>query len=146
MDPISAFSFAVNVITLLDITVKTGKTLHDLYNSTSGFNKETEELSQATSRLKSALDSLDAAQGQLVTAPSTAIDNSTAMAAKWCGETVQTIQRILEECRVKHKSSARGAVKSLFRSSKHRPKLVELQETLEQATNQLRTSLAIATR
>jgi hypothetical protein len=147
MDPISAFSLAVNVVTMVDIAVKTGKTLRELYKSTSGFTKQTQELIQATSQFEKTLAALDAAQNQLATAQSPAIDDATAMAAKRCGQTIQAIKAILDQCRVGKPSSARGAVKGWFQSSiKHRPKLEELQATLELATSQLRTSLAIATR
>jgi hypothetical protein len=49
MDTVSAFSLAVNIIDMVDMAVKTGKELHELYSSTSGFTKENEALTQATS-------------------------------------------------------------------------------------------------
>jgi hypothetical protein len=147
MDPITTFSLAVNVFTMADIAVKTGKTLRELYKSTSGFTKQTEELNRARSQFEKALASLNAAQNQLDTAKGSEIDNTTAMAAKRCGQTIQAIKAILDQCKVSKPSSARGVIKGWFQSSiKHGSKLDELQATLESAISQLRTSLAMATR
>lgn len=147
MDPISALSLAVNVVAMVDTAVKTGKTLRDLYKSTSGFTKQTQELIQAMSQFEKALTVLDGAQNQLATVQSPGTDNATATAAKQCGQTIQAIKAILDQCRVAKPSSARAVVKGWFQSTiKHRSKIEALQSNLESATGQLRTSLAIATR
>jgi len=147
MDPISAFSLAANVVGVVDVAVKTSKTLHELYKSTSGFTKETEELIWATSRFEKALECLDSAQSQLATAQSPGSHDTTAAAAKKCSETIQAVKAILDQCRSGRSSSARAALKGWFRYSiTHRGKLEELQAALESATRELKTSLAIATR
>src|SRR4051794_12201423 len=99
MDPITAFSLAVNVITTVDVAVKTGKTLRELYESTSGFTRETEELIQATGQLEKALAGLDSAQSQLTAAQSPGVDDTTATAARQCSEAMRAIKAILEQCR-----------------------------------------------
>ncbi|KAK1758915.1 hypothetical protein QBC47DRAFT_314808 [Echria macrotheca] len=147
MDPISAFSLAVNVITVVEVAVKTGKTLHELYKSTSGFTKETQELIQATGQFEKALASLDSAQNQLAAAQDPGIADATATASKQCGEAMQAIKAILKQCRCGKPSSTRDALKTWLKTNvKHRAKLEELQANLESATRQLKISLAIATR
>jgi hypothetical protein len=70
-----------------------------------------------------------------------------AKAARQCGEAVQAIKVTLAQCRVDKPSSVRGAVKGWLKARvKHKRNLEELQATLESATSQLRTSLAIATK
>lgn len=133
MDPISAFSLAVNVLSTVDIAVKTGKTLWDLYKSTSGFTKQTDKLLLAMSQF-------DAALGQL------ANPRLDASASERCSATIKEIRAMLDLCKARKPSSVASALQAKAQYTKHKSELQDLQKELESATGQLRTALAITTK
>ncbi|KAK4675962.1 hypothetical protein QC764_507830 [Podospora pseudoanserina] len=135
MDPISAFSLAVNVLSTVDIAVKTGKTLWDLYKSTSGFTKQTDKLLLAMSQF-------DAALGQLA---NPRLDASARLASERCSATIKEIRAMLDLCKARKPSSVASALQAKAQYTKHKSELQDLQKELESATGQLRTALAITT-
>lgn len=58
MDPISAFSTAVKILTVADLVIKVDRTIHELYESSSGFTKQTQTLRDGTAELEQALAAL----------------------------------------------------------------------------------------
>lgn len=145
MDPMSALSLACNVITIADAAVTTGRTLWGLYNSTSGFTEETEQVVLVVSQFEKALEALRPARNQLATSASP--DLNIGNAVQQCDEIIQAIAAILDQCRVKRTASARAVMKAWFRSNvKHKAALEKLQTDLQSATNQLQMWLAITTR
>jgi len=143
MDPISAFSLAVNILTTVDMAIKTGATLRELYESTSGFTKETDGLVETTKQYSKSLSALEDAQLQLTSIN----DPAMTAAAQNCRRAIDAIQAILAKCKVPKKSSFRATTRTFFRLKvRYKGQLDEQQEALESATEQLRTALAVATR
>ncbi|KAK0671548.1 hypothetical protein QBC41DRAFT_54841 [Cercophora samala] len=138
MDPISAFSLTVNVLSTVDIAVRTGKTLWELYKSTSGFTKQTDDL-------RAAIGQFDAALGELST-PALGLNTSTNAAAQQCSQTIRDIRAIIDSCKARKQSSVISAVKAKLEATKQKSKLQNLQEQLERMSTQLRFLLAIATK
>ncbi|KAK0706301.1 hypothetical protein B0T26DRAFT_680004 [Lasiosphaeria miniovina] len=110
MDPISTFSLAVNVLTLVDMAVRTGKTLSELYKSTSGFTRVSQELIQATDQFEKALAGLNSVNPQPATAQISGTDEATA--AKQCRDTIQALKTLIDQSRAAKQSSVRTAMKS----------------------------------
>ncbi|KAK0627911.1 hypothetical protein B0T14DRAFT_146331 [Immersiella caudata] len=147
MDPVSALSLAVNVITVVDTAVKAGKAIYDLYESTSGFSKQTQHLIDAIAGLDNALATLDDAQTKISLPTSPATDRSTSVAVEKCRQTMREINAILDRCRVSKRRSVVQATRGWFRSNlKYGARLAELLAELESAERQLRVSLEIAAR
>jgi hypothetical protein len=145
MDPLSALSVACNILAIADAAVGTGKTIWELYNSTTGFTKETTRLIQATDQLQDALKALGPARTSL--AASHPHDSNTDAAIKQCDKIILSIKAIVDECKVKEKGSTRSTTKAWFQSKvKHRSKLEDLQADLQIANDQLGMALAVATR
>lgn len=145
MDPVNAFSLAVNVFTMVDIAVKTGKTLWELYKSSSGLTKQAEDLGKATTDFETALAALNDAQAQFVSLHSTDIDKETVRATEKCVEAAHAIKMVLDDCKTS-KQSMLAAMKALFRFKAKKNKLEELQAALERAKDALQMALAMATR
>jgi Tfp pilus tip-associated adhesin PilY1 len=145
MEPMTALSVACNVLTIVDAAVNSSKTLWELYNSASGFTKETHRLVETTKQLQESLQSLNSARGQLVASQSP--NSHIFAAAKQCDEISQAITAILAKCKVKEKSSISSAAKAWLKSKvKHRAELEDNYSKLQSASDGLRTALAIATR
>ncbi|KAF2742491.1 hypothetical protein M011DRAFT_481660 [Sporormia fimetaria CBS 119925] len=145
MEPLSALSVACNIITLIDASVKSFKAIYDLYNSATGFSKESEALIQQTDLLKDTIAQLRQAGTQL-----TAISPAGAgvqEATKYCDQVVQDLSALLAECRVEKAKSKRAILKAWTRTNiKHKSNLEDLQSRLRASTDQLKLSLAMATR
>jgi uncharacterized protein YoxC len=145
MEPLSALSVACNIITITDTAVKTAKTLHELYNSTSGFSSKNENLVKETDHLKQAIEQLRQAGSQLTA--SQPHDANITRATDHCDQVVKSITAILDECRVKKPKSTRSVMKAWGKLHlKHSSNLLDLQTSLQSATDQLNISLVIATR
>jgi len=140
MDPITAFSLAVNVVTVIESTIKAGKTLWELYQSSSGFTKETEDLLQATDQWNSILTDCSQALGGLQAAP------SAETAAQDCRRLIQAIEDVLKTLKVQKRSSITASAKSYFQANRQRRALETLETRLQRTMENLRTSLAIATK
>ncbi|KAK4182585.1 hypothetical protein QBC35DRAFT_395679 [Podospora australis] len=148
MDPISGFSLAVNVLTVVDMAVNAGKTVHELYKSTSGFTKKTESLLTSSAQLNAALAALDdLTNKQPSPAPKSGVDNVVTLAVQDCRQKLQELEAIIGKCKVGKQRSFIGASKALFKSNvKYESRLVELQAELELTERHLTIALAIGTR
>ncbi|KAK3374600.1 hypothetical protein B0H63DRAFT_525901 [Podospora didyma] len=66
--------------------------------------------------------------------------------AQECTDVIKCIREILEECKLRKKSSIHAAGSALFTAAKHKSDLQKLQDRLESKSGQLRTAMAAATR
>ncbi|KAK3686126.1 hypothetical protein B0T22DRAFT_518624 [Podospora appendiculata] len=118
MDPISALSLFANIAQTVEVAIKTGRTLVDLYKSSSGFTKESQPLLAATSALKESIAMLQNANGQLV-APS--------------------ISGASQE-----EGVSLAAASAMVQSSRHMSKISQLQKEMEASSEGLKMAMSVA--
>lgn len=151
MDPISAFSLFCNVVQTVEVAVKTGQTLVELYNSSTGFPKDSETLLIATGSLKDSIGILKDAQIQLHppslgTSSTTPAGIQVASVAAECAASVDKIEALLDKCKVKKKASILAAGSAMFRAKRYKSELTELQKGMEASRESLKMAIAVATR
>ncbi|KAK1772120.1 hypothetical protein QBC33DRAFT_520331 [Phialemonium atrogriseum] len=145
MDPVTAFSLAVNILTVLDVAIKSGKTVKELYDSTNGFTKETQALEDATRDLNKTVEVLDDAKVRLDAAAKTADEQVSLIGGK-CGIVSNQIQAFLNVCKVTKQKSTSAAIKGFLKGRKHQGELARLEKELKERAGQLETAIAVATR
>ncbi|KAK3328565.1 hypothetical protein B0T19DRAFT_424926 [Cercophora scortea] len=150
MDPISALSLFANIAQTVEVAIKTGQTLVDLYKSSSGFTKETQPLLTATSTLKDSIAALQDANGQLVAPSSSAVSHSSGWThalkvAAGCNNSIQKIEALLDKCKVKKKGSVLAAASAMVQSSRHMSKIAQLQKEMEASSEGLKMAISVAT-
>ena len=145
MDPVTAFSLAVNILTVLDVAIKSGKAVKELYDSTNGFTKETQALEDATRDLNKTVKVLDDAKVRLDAAAKTADEQVSLIGGK-CGIVSNQIQALLNVCKVTKQKSTSAAIKGFLKGRKHQGELARLEKELKERAGQLETAIAVATR
>jgi NADH dehydrogenase/NADH:ubiquinone oxidoreductase subunit G len=143
MDPVTAFGLACNVLTVLDLAVAAGKELKDLYDSSSGYTKATQPLLEATKHLTDTVQVLKDAEEQFGSAGSR---DQLRGVAKECALAAESLNAIVEKCKVRKRQSVLSAAVALGRSAKSKSEIVRLQQAFEAAVDRLRMSMEAATR
>ena len=150
MDPLSAFSLFCNIVQTVEVAVKTGQTLVELYNSSTGFPRDTQTLLSTTGSLKESVGILKNAQIQLQplssqTSSPTPSGIQVASVAAQCAASVVKIEALLDKCKVKKKASLLAAAHAMFRAKRYKSELTELQKEMEASRESLKMAVAVAT-
>ncbi|KAI2617243.1 hypothetical protein GGS26DRAFT_412813 [Hypomontagnella submonticulosa] len=143
MDPFTAFGVACNVITVVDAAVKCGRTIAELYNSTSGYTKETEGLLKAAGDWEAIDRDMRTAQAQI---PETESYHKMHEAVTDCVKASQRINEILASCRAGNGSSLRSAMKGFLKSAVKKSEIYQLRDQLEQSASRMTSLVAATTR
>jgi hypothetical protein len=144
MDPITSFSVFCNILTVVDVGVRTGRKLKELYDSPGGFTRESALLQRETENLRKTAAELAKCQSQLSPNPHQPL---LIKVANECVNVSSKIQALLEECKVDPKSTRTAAViKSWMRSERKKGELYRLQEELQSSAEGLKTAMAAASR
>lgn len=143
MDPLAAFSLFCNIITTVEVAVKTGRELKQLYESPSGLTGDKEQLQKSTSQLRKIATELNSTRRRL---PTDSQQHPIFVEiAKECADVTDKIDAILSECQVGGRGPRRIAVvKAWVRSRKKQPELERLLAELQSTTQRLQTSIAAA--
>ncbi|KAK0612560.1 hypothetical protein B0T17DRAFT_511741 [Bombardia bombarda] len=143
MDPLSAYSLFCNIVTTVDAAVKIGKSLKELYDSSNGFERESERLRAATDHLDTIVKTLASSQVPLSSAP------HLNRVVTECVDVTAKIQAILDKCRVPVQSKPRlravAVVKAWAKSQSSMGELQTLQADLQASSDRLRDAMAVAT-
>lgn len=102
MDPLTAFGLACNILNVVDAAVKCGKTIAELYDSSSGYTHEMEDLQKALSDLEAIEHDLKSSQSQI---PATESGERMQHAAADCARIAHRINEILVSCGAQRPSS-----------------------------------------
>lgn len=142
MDPLTAFGLACNILTVVDAAVKCGKTIAELYDSTSGYTRETEDLRKAFGDLEAIERDLKASQSQI---PPTGSRERMQDAAADCARIAHRINEILVSCAAQRPGSLRSVIKGYLRSAVKKSEILRLRDELDTASTKLALLVATAT-
>ncbi|KAI1390577.1 uncharacterized protein F4822DRAFT_393615 [Hypoxylon trugodes] len=143
MDPFTAFGIACNVITVVDAAIKCGKTIMELYDSTSGYTRETEALLNALGDWEAINNEMEAAESQL---RQTDTHKSLQEATANCAKISRQMKDIVISCVPNTRKSFRSAMKGMINTKANKQKVTQLREQLEQSGSRVTYLVAAATR
>lgn len=143
MDPLTAFSLACNVITVVDTAVKCGKTVVELYDSTDGYTRDSKAVLKALGDWETIETDLETAEAQV---PRTPLHKSLHEAAVDCLRISRQIKDILVSCRAYPSGSWISATKGMLKVTVKKSKISQLSNQLEQSALRVTSLVAAATR
>lgn len=139
MDPISSLSLACNVLDMVDRALKYGKTIHEIYSSTSGHTEQLKNLDDAVQSIAAVANEIEANGGKLT---ETKTDFRMREVAQQCNAVCQAIREFLTKCKAKD-GSLLSAVAARLRLTFEKSDLERLQAKLEESSQSL-NSLIVA--
>ncbi|PMD35021.1 hypothetical protein L207DRAFT_638482 [Hyaloscypha variabilis F] len=142
MDPLTALSVACNVIDLVSTAISCGLAVRDIYKSVDGRTRANAALEKEVDGMKAVVVLLREKNSKIKVFTD---DDDIQKKVSLCTEAAEQLHRVLEDCRDKSKT-VRGAIKALFLSSVNSDKIDDLQKHLVACKDDLRLSIAIATR
>jgi len=143
MDPLTAFSFTCNVITAVDAAVKCGRTIAELYDSTSGYTRETGSLLKVLRDWDVVERDLNEA---IIQIPRSESHRKVQEAAANCAQAARQMHTILTACQAGRKGSLKAAVKGFFKTLVTKSEVARLRSQLDQSANRLSLHVASVTR
>src|SRR5271154_4492512 len=103
MDPISALSLACNVLELIQLAIKTGAIMKQIYESPEGLRKKHESLLEQSKTLETVVGGLEDVQSQISQTQSP-LDTRMQEIAADCALVNAAIKKVLDKCKPKDKS------------------------------------------
>jgi hypothetical protein len=143
MDPISALSFAVNILDLVDKAIKGVKTVIEVYNSANGLNDLHETLDHGANNLKDVVQYLQDRQTQ------TQYDKSEDIIrqiSKTILSQCHELRSLLDECRRKKAGSLASATLTTFKMWRKSQKIEEIQQRIVSSRAELFNWIVLSTR
>ncbi|KAH6981754.1 hypothetical protein BKA56DRAFT_672555 [Ilyonectria sp. MPI-CAGE-AT-0026] len=142
MDPLTTFGLVCNLLTVVDAAVKCGKTIVELYESTSGYTRETEGLRKASRDLKAIERDLKASQSQV---PPTGSGERMQDAAADCARIACRINEILVSCAPQRPRFWRFAINAYLKFAVRKSEILRLRDELETSSTKLALLVATTT-
>lgn len=134
MDPLTTFGLVCNLLTVVDAAVKCGKTIAELYESTSGYTRDTEGLRKAFRDLEAIERDLTASQSQV---PPTGSRKRMQDAAADCARIAHRIKEILVSCAAQRTRSLTSAMKAYLKFAVRKSEILRLRDELETSSTKL---------
>src|ERR1700761_3775458 len=113
MDPVSAIALSCNVFDLVDRAKKCGQTIKELYDSSTGYKTDHEDLDTITRSLETIVNNLKDVHSQVANA---AADGQMQQAAAKCEALSSKMHLVLDKCKAKKKGSIRSASSATLRA------------------------------
>jgi chromosome segregation ATPase len=143
MDPISALGLTCNALELIQIAIKTGTAMKQIYDSPEGLRKKHENLLEESKTLETVVDGLENVRSQMSQTQSP-LDTRMQQVAADCASASVAIKKVLDRCKAKEKSLV-SAAKSTFQLFLHRSDIEDLQAELDQRFQTLTSLTATKT-
>ena len=134
MDPISALAFACNVLDMVDRAVTYGRTVKEIYDSTTGLSSKNEDLASVTQYMVVVTEDLQDLQGAVARSKP---DAKMQQILEECTVVCNAIQEILTKCKPKKEKSIRSTAAASIRSLLNKSDLDKFQDKLETASRSL---------
>lgn len=129
MDPVTAFSLVVNILTACDYSIKAVSAVKAVHDSATGMTAQHEQLEQYVGGIREMAGRLNTTGS--TTAPSADERHLASLATK-CQDVSGEIIFLLEQIKAKKPQSIRASVGTVVRGLVKKGKLIELQEKLSQ--------------
>jgi len=142
MDPFTALGVAFNVIDLVSTAISCGLAVRDIYKSVDGRTKANAVLKKEADSMKDVVDRLQENNSKIAALTD---DETIQKKVSGCAAASEQLLLVLEDCRAKSKTVG-GAVRALFKSGVNIDKIGHLQKHLVVCKDELKLSIALATR
>jgi Fungal N-terminal domain of STAND proteins len=142
MDPFTALGVACNVIDLVSTAISCGLAVRDIYKSVDGRTKANAALQNEADGMNAVVKSLREKDSEIKMLTD---DGDIQKTVSRCAAEAEQLQLVLEDCRAKSKTAG-GVFIALFKSSINSGKIDDLQKRLVACKDDLKLSLALATR
>ncbi|KAI1204673.1 uncharacterized protein F4807DRAFT_324310 [Annulohypoxylon truncatum] len=144
MEPVTIISLVCNVFDLTERTIKCAKKVKDIYDSTTGFPKEYDRLSELTKELDVFLGNVRSSHGKLREIENE--DTNIQDVASECQNFSSDIDALLERCRAKKPASIRSTFGAVIRTYRNKDDLQAIQDSLEERKQTLHLALTASAR
>jgi len=143
MDPISALSFAVNILDLVDKAIKGAKTVIEVYNSADGLNSLHQTIDNGANSVKDIVEDIQNCQAK---APYNRADDKVQQISKTILSQCHELQSVLDECRRKKPGSLVSATLATLKVWHKSQKIQEVQGRIILSRAELFNWIVISTR
>ncbi len=142
MEPISALSFACNIIDLLERGIKAGAIIKEIYQAPDGLRKHDKALLDQPDTLSVVTAGLRDAQGRITDSP---VDARMKEVAAKCSALCVQMEAVVDKCRPKKADSVVSATNASARALWYRSEMESLEAELEKGIQMLMSLVATAT-
>jgi hypothetical protein len=142
MDPISGLSFACHVLDMVDRAVTYGKTIKEIYDSSTGLSSRNENLDNVTKSMIVVTEDLQNLQCQIIQSKP---DPKMQEVAEECSAVCVAIQDILTKCKPKKEKSVLSAASASMRSFLNKSDLDKFQAKLDKSVQSLNSLVSAKT-
>jgi hypothetical protein len=142
MDPISGLSFACNVLDMVDRAITYGKTIKEIYDSSTGLSSSNEDLDGVTRSMVAITEDLQNLQGEITQSKP---DPHMQEVTEECSAVCIAIQIILAKCKPKRERSVLSAASASIRSLLNKSDLDKFQAKLDKSLQSLNSLVSTKT-
>jgi hypothetical protein len=135
-------SLACNVLDMVDRAVAYGKTIKEIYDSSTGLSSRNEDLDSVTKSMIVVTNDLESLQGQITQSKP---DPKMLEVAEECSAVCIAIQDILAKCKPKREKSVFSTAIASIRSSLNKSDLDKFQARLDKSVQSLNSVVSAKT-